>query len=319
MSGNMSVRKVGTMLFETLIFLTFQHCISPFDSKLSPYLLGSTSDTDEGGTAIDSDTNISAKRKSRRFLERGIAKSSSVESGDDSSTLGSPRRLGRSLLKKPIRILPEDSPGNKATITKEDDIEIYDLSSTLGSDTTVSEIGSPRRSETGSPRKDKALRKHIGSPQVCVCGDQGGTNTRTTRSRTTSQTSIISVTSAKSISLFTRSKCHPTGQTVASPKAKLSQSPKKISVSQPDDNSQTIASPKAELSRSPRKNTTPASSRQSKDNRNGAAVPDKKSNLSPSIANRTRRRTADRQKEELLTPKRQKVVFLFIYVWDTIV
>ena len=236
-----------------------------------------------------------AGRTNRRFLERGIAKSNLIESGDDSSTQGTPRRSRRSLSKKSDALLSQDSPGKKAKFSEEDDIEIYDLSSTLVSDASFSEVESPKKSESRSPRK-KTLQKvrHVENYQADSASDTSGlseeevqqeTNRRSARIRTVSQTSGFSATSVESVSSFTRSRCVTADQIETKPKTTV-------------------------LSQSPRRKNMPASPRLENDRGNSLTIADQKSSSSPT--NRTtRRRTMqqpDLQKEGSPNPKKQKVM-----------
>ena len=143
------------------------------------------------------------KGEVQRFLERGIAKSIQIESGDDSSIASTPRRTRRSMRSPKKSLAGKSSPTQKAKFSVEDDIEVYDLTSVLQSDTTpLSMTPSLSRGENSSQYVDSASD---------TCNDVAEIpNIMSLRTRTISQTSATSVTSTESTSSFTRLKCSVT-------------------------------------------------------------------------------------------------------------
>ena len=159
------------------------------------------------------DGNDTLRRRSRRYLEKGIAKSAQIKSLDDSSKLCS------------------DSPLKSDQFAIDKDVEVYDLSSVLVSDTTFSEGESPRKPTPKRTLRHKIqLSKERNNSHVCVSDssdeDIKAGRKMSLRNRTLSQTSNISATSTDSISSFTRAKC-----SVSSEEYSKDKSPKRLTAS----------------------------------------------------------------------------------------
>ena len=193
----------------------------PTLSKYYHTFLGATSPLTNSQEANDNENIETVKRRSKRFLERGIAKSIQIEGGEDSSSASTPRRTRRSLRSPKKSSAGESSPTQKAKFSAEENIEVYDLTSVLQSDTTsLSMTPSLKRRENSSQYLDSASDTSDDIGEI--------PNIMSLRTRTISQTSATSATSTESASSFTRIKSSVTKEDCEKPT--LTRSPKRRSV-----------------------------------------------------------------------------------------